>query len=298
MAEVKSCLVCGSSGFAERFSAKDCLVSGQLFLISECRSCGFVFTSDPPDEKDIGRYYISEDYISHTDKKRNLTEVAYHLARSIMLRKKYRLISRVSISKTGTLLDVGSGTGYFAAYMKKRGWNVTGIELSEQARSVSVSKSGINALEPSEINGIPAASADCVTFWHVLEHLYDPAEWLYEVRRILKDDGKCIIAIPNIESADARWFGKNWAALDVPRHLWHFSPATITRFAVENGFVCTMIKPMPLDIFYISILSYRNQKSYMPLLRGIITGLLLSAGNLFNKERASSLIYVISKQTG
>lgn len=298
MAEVKSCLVCGNSDFAERFSAKDCLVSGQLFLISECRSCGFVFTSDPPDEKDIGRYYVSEDYISHTDKKRNFTEFAYHLARSIMLGRKYRLISRVSNSKTGTLLDVGSGTGYFAAYMKKKGWNVTGIELSEQARSVSVSKSGINALEPSEVHGIPEASADCVTFWHVLEHLYDPAKWLYEVRRILKDDGKCIVALPNINSADARRFGKDWAALDVPRHLWHFSSATLTRLALENGFVCTMIKPMPLDIFYISILSYRNQEAFMPLIRGMITGLLLSAGNLFQKGRASSLIYVISKHAG
>jgi 2-polyprenyl-3-methyl-5-hydroxy-6-metoxy-1,4-benzoquinol methylase len=298
MAEIKSCLVCGKNDFTERFSAKDCLVSGKTFLIRECRSCGFVFTSDPPDEKDIARYYVSENYISHSDKKRNLAEFAYHLARSIMLEKKYGLISGLRKNKIGTLLDVGSGTGYFAHYMVKRGWNVTGVELSEQARKFSVSKFGINALAPSEVSKIAEGSFDFITFWHVLEHLYDPVHWFNEVKRLLKDDGMCIIALPNIKSADAEWFGNDWAALDVPRHLWHFSSATMIRFAGENGFSCRIIKPMPLDTFYISTLSYRNQKVFLPLLRGTITGLFLNLGNLFKKERASSLIYLISKQEG
>lgn len=298
MAEVRTCLVCGSNDSAERFAAKDCLVSGDVFSIKRCKSCGFVFTSDPPEEKDIARYYISEDYISHSDKKRNLTEFVYHLARSIMLRKKHRLICRVCKKETGNLMDVGSGTGYFAHFMKEKGWNVTGVELSEQARDFSILKFGINALAPSEMRGTSGGSADCITFWHVLEHLYDPVKWLDEVKRILKDDGKCIIALPNIESADAVRFGKQWAALDVPRHLWHFSPATMMRFIRENGFACDMIKSMPLDIFYISILSYRNQKASLPLLKGIFAGLFLTLGNLFNKERASSLIYVLSRQPG
>jgi len=298
MAETRSCIVCGSSDSAERFATKDCLVTGDVFSIRQCRSCGFAFTSDPPEEKDIGRYYVSEDYISHSDKKRNLTEFAYHLARRFMLRKKYRLVCRVCKKETGNLLDIGSGTGYFVHFMKKRGWNVTGIELNEKARDFSVSKFGIYALAPSEIHVMEGRSADCITFWHVMEHLYDPVKWLDEVIRILKDDGRCIIALPNIASADAEWFGKQWAALDVPRHLWHFSPVTMVRFIRENGFTCDMIKSMPLDIFYISILSYRNQKASLPLLKGISTGLLLTLGNLFNKERASSLIYVLSKQPG
>jgi hypothetical protein len=130
----------------------------------------------------------------------------------------------------------------------------------------------------------------------VLEHLYEPVKWINEVKRILKNDGKCIIALPNIRSADAEWFGNLWAALDVPRHLWHFSDETMTRLIKEHGLTCVMIKSMPMDIFYIAALSYRNQGAVFPLFRGMATGLLLSLGNVFRKNRASSLIYVISKQ--
>jgi hypothetical protein len=121
--------------------------------------------------------------------------------------------------------------------------------------------------------------------------------WMKEVKRILKDDGKCIIALPNLASADARWFGDRWAALDVPRHLWHFSPATLIRFAGDQGFICREIRTMPLDVFYISALSYRDSGCRLSLLRGILTGTLLTISSLFRKNSASSLIYVMSGET-
>jgi len=122
--------------------------------------------------------------------------------------------------------------------------------------------------------------------------------WLKEIMRILKDDGICIIALPNIKSADARWFGEVWAALDVPRHLWHFSPETLRAFINEHGLICRKVIPMPLDIYYISALSYKNRGCSFPLFRGTITGLFLTFKSLFKKDRASSLIYVVSKQRG
>ena len=143
----------------------------------------------------------------------------------------------------GTLVDIGSGTGYFADYMNRNGWNVTGIELSEPAREYSISRFGLTVVSPTEISAIKDGSADCVTLWHVLEHLYEPVMWLKEIKRILKDDGKCIIALPNIQSADAEWFGNEWAALDVPRHLWHFSPATLPAFIKRHGFICKKSYP-------------------------------------------------------
>ena len=296
MAEISSCLVCKGTDLEIIFLARDCLVSGDNFTVKKCTTCGFVFTSDPPGEKDISGYYKSEDYISHSDRKKNLADHAYHLARSIMLRRKYRLIRKVCEIKTGSIVDIGSGTGYFAHFMKKKGWNVTGIELNDQARNCSAEKFGIRTEDPSGISEIPDGSADCVTFWHVLEHLYDPVKWMNEVNRILGKNGKCIIALPNVTSADANWFGSDWAALDVPRHLWHFSPSTMIRFTEEQGLSCKMTLPMLLDIFYISTLSYRNKGSGAPLLRGIITGMMLSFVNFFRKNRASSIIYVIAKQ--
>jgi len=273
-------------------------VSSKDFVIKECRVCGFAFTSEPPDEKDIAKFYISEAYISHSDKKQSLTDHVYHLARNYMLRKKYNLVRKMTGRITGSLVDIGSGTGYFAHYMNKNGWNVKGVELSEHAREYSISRFSLTVVSPSELSAIKDRSADCVTLWHVLEHLSDPLLWMNEIKRILKDDGKCIIALPNIKSADAEWFGSEWAALDVPRHLWHFSPMTLPAFIKGCGFICTKVLPMPLDIYYISTLSYKNRGCKFPLMRGMITGLFLTVKSLTKKDRASSLIYVISKQRG
>lgn len=322
MTNKDSCIVCGSTDSEVLFTAKDYLVSGKDFVLKRCSSCGFTFTADPPDEKDIARFYLSEDYISHSDKKQNLTDRLYHLARNYMLRKKYTLVSRVSGTKkdapmkTGsgrgkstmqdiesgreisTLVDIGSGTGYFADYMTRKGWNVTGIELSETAREYSISRFGLTVISPEEISTIKDGSVDCVTLWHVMEHLYDTGMWLKEISRILKSDGRCIIALPNIRSADAGWFGNEWAALDVPRHLWHFSTSTMQTFIKRHGFSCTELKPMLLDVYYIATLSYKNKGCRFPLLRGTVTGLFLTVRSMSKKDSASSLIYVISRQRG
>lgn len=297
MTEARICLVCGQAEFTDLFTAMDHLVSGESFVIRRCNACSFTFTGEPPAEKETGRYYLSEDYISHSDKRQTITEHLYHLARSYMLGRKHRLVAAVTHCDSGTLLDIGSGTGYFASFMQQKGWKVTGIELNELARNYSINRFGINALAPEEVKDISDSSVDCITFWHVLEHLYDPAMWMREVKRILKDDGKCIIALPNLVSADARWFGDRWAALDVPRHLWHFTPATMTRFAGDHGFTCRKISAMPLDVFYISALSYRNCGCRFSLLRGLLTGALLTINSLFKKNSASSLIYEMANQS-
>lgn len=294
MAETK-CLVCGSDALFDHFSATDSLVSGDKFMISGCSDCGFVFTSDPPDEKEIGAYYLSEDYISHTDKKRNLTEWLYHFARRFMLGRKASLITRVCRKDNGHLLDIGSGTGYFAAFMKEKGWTVKGVEISNLARDFSVSHFDLDVIPPDGVRSLQDKSFDCITLWHVMEHFYDPDQWMKEIYRLLKDDARCILALPNITSADSKRFGHRWAALDVPRHLWHFAPETLVKFIERNGFRCTMIKGMPIDLFYISIISYRNSKVSFAFIRGIATGILLSVSNLFTNNSSSSLIYVIKK---
>lgn len=296
MAEVRSCPACGNGDFTDLFSARDYLASSETFSVRKCTTCGLIVTADPPEEKDIGRYYLSGDYISHTDRKQNLTEHLYHFSRRFMLARKQKLVEKATGKNKGTLFDAGSGTGYFASFMQGKGWEVTGIELNEDARTHSIQKFGINAIAPGEITGISNRSADCITFWHVLEHLYDPSGWMKEVKRILKAGGKCIIALPNTASADASFFGKEWAALDVPRHLWHFSPDPFRHFVEKQGFVCDEIRSMPLDVFYISVLSYRNAGKSMALLRGLITGLFLTVSNIFRRNRASSLIYIISEQ--
>lgn len=296
MPENNICPACAATDTAELFNAKDHLVSGREFLIRRCNSCGMGWTVDSPPENEAGRYYVSEEYISHTDRKQSLADYLYHLARSFMLGRKHRITTSAVGRSSGVLLDIGSGTGYFPAFMQQRGWKVTGIELNDEARNYSASRFGIKVASPGEIKELSSASADCITFWHVLEHLYDPDGWLGEVKRILRDEGKCIIALPNFASADAEWFGSRWAALDVPRHLWHFTPDAVKQFVGKHGFKVDRIYPLPLDLFYIASLSYRNTGKGLPLIRGALTGVLIALRNLSRREKASSLVYVISKK--
>lgn len=296
MPDMSVCPACQATTATDLFQARDHLVSGREFLIRRCTNCGMGWTVDPPAEEDAGKYYVSDEYISHTDSKQSLADRLYHLARGFMLKRKGKLVDSAVGKSAGIMMDFGSGTGYFAAFMQQRGWQVTGIELSEMARNYSVERFGIRAIGPQQVRDLPSASADCVTFWHVLEHLYDPAGWMDEVKRILKDDGRCIIALPNFASADAEWFGKRWAALDVPRHLWHFSPQAFREFAEKQGFVCESTSALPLDLFYISLLSYRNDGKGMPLARGVLTGVVIALRSLFRRDSASSLVYVLSKK--
>lgn len=291
-----TCPACGASDNTGLYKAKDHLVSGRDFMIRRCNACGMGWTTDPPSESDAGKYYVSEDYISHTDRKQTTADYLYHLARSFMLGRKKRLVTSFTGKRTGVVIDIGSGTGYFPAYMKKKGWKATGIEISEAARKYSAEKFGLEVIAPANVKALPSGTADCITLWHVLEHLYNPAEWIEEIFRILKHEGICIIALPNFSSADSEWFGNRWAALDVPRHLWHFTPGSLRLFAERNGFSCERIISLPLDLFYISMLSFRNQGSRMPLIRGLLTGTFLAVRSSFRKYRASSLVYVLSKR--
>lgn len=296
MPERNICPVCGAADIIALYHAVDHLVSGRKFLIRQCSACGMGWTADPPAEAEAGNYYISEEYISHTDRKQSLSDYIYHLARSFMLGRKRRLVATSTGKKNGSLVDVGSGTGYFAAFMQKRGWKVTGVEISDNAREYSVARFGIRAVPPAEFKSLPTGSADCITFWHVLEHLYEPDLWMGEVNRILRNDGRCIVALPNFASADAVRFGNRWAALDVPRHLWHFTPAAFVKFAGRHRLACEKVSALPLDLFYISYLSYRNEGKSVPLIKGAVTGLFIALRNLFRKEQASSLVFVISKK--
>ena len=296
MSDMSVCPSCQATTASDLFRAKDHLVSGREFLVRRCAICGMGWTVDPPAEEEAGKYYASDEYISHTDNKQSLADRIYHIARGFMLKRKGKLVESAVGKSAGIMIDFGSGTGYFAAFMQKRGWQVTGIELSEKARNYSVERFGISAIEPQQVRSLLSASADCVTFWHVLEHLYDPAGWMGEIKRILKDDGRCIVALPNFASADSKWFGKGWAALDVPRHLWHFTPDAFRQFAVKQGFKCESTSALPLDLFYISLLSYRNTGKGMPLARGVLTGVVIALRSLFRRESASSLVYVLSKK--
>lgn len=291
----KYCPGCGTAAIAPKLFVKDHSVSGQLFDIWQCNACSLRFTQHVPALLEIGPYYQSDNYISHTDTKKGLVNILYHMVRNTTLRRKKVLIERVTAIQHGDLLDIGAGTGAFCGYMKKHGWAITGLEPDEATRNRAAALHGVALQHTDELLHLPAASFDVVTLWHVLEHVHALHEYMHQVRRVLKTEGKAFIAVPNYTSYDAGVYKAYWAAYDVPRHLYHFSPLSMKRLLQQHGLKLLDAMPMWYDSFYVSILSEQYRKGAPAYLAAFITGLISNAKAMLNKERCSSLIYVIDK---
>jgi 2-polyprenyl-3-methyl-5-hydroxy-6-metoxy-1,4-benzoquinol methylase len=292
------CPLCANEEIRLQFNCNDHFVSGRSFEIFKCSSCGFNFTQDSPDESGIAQFYESDEYISHSDTAKGFTNKIYRIARSLMLKRKKNLINRITGLRKGTILDIGSGTGYFAGIMKKSGWLAKGIEINEKARTFSMAHFGLEVYSPDMISAIAKDSFDCITLWHVLEHFHDPFNYISEILRLLKPGAVCVIALPNSGSFDARHYGQFWAAWDVPRHLWHFNPATFRNFSEKSGLILENLKILPLDVFYISQLSEKYKGSLLPFVRGIFKATIFAFLSSFDKSKSSSVIYILRKPAG
>lgn len=295
MVHLDVCPLC-SGRIVPAFTCTDFFVTREKFDLSKCTECGFIFTQDHPSESEAGKYYESDEYISHSDTSKGIINKVYRLARDLMLKRKRSLVKKVTGLSKGSLLDIGCGTGHFANEMKQSGWQVKGIEISEKARAFASDHFGLEVLSPSSINGIERKSLDCITLWHVLEHFNDPSEYMKNISELLRPEGRCVIALPNCSSYDATHYRKYWAAWDVPRHLWHFTPETFRLFCEKSGFELNLIRDLPADVFYISVLSEKYKKSRTAFIKGIIWGGAFWFLSVFNRKRSSSLIYVIRKK--
>ena len=290
------CPLCGGQQLEHALTCTDHYASGEQFEVIRCVHCGLLMTQGVPVEAEIGKYYETPDYISHSDTQQGLMNRVYHWVRQYMLSRKAALVKRTSGLSEGSLLDYGTGTGYFANAMLCQGWKVKAIEKSPQARAFAKKQFGLNVEAEHSLKDYPSMSLDVVTLWHVMEHLEHLNEMWETLHRILKDKGVLIVAVPNPESYDARKYKEWWAAYDVPRHLWHFSPLVMQRFGEKHGFVLEKEHPMPFDAFYVSMLTEKYKSNELSFVKGLWTGTLAWFSALGNKERSSSLIYVFRKK--
>ncbi|HXB13295.1 MAG TPA: methyltransferase domain-containing protein, partial [Bacteroidia bacterium] len=134
METLTNCPVCNSTSFTPYVECIDYTVSKDKFQIVQC-ACGFRFTNPRPEEAEAGKYYQSEDYISHSNTKKGLVNSLYQFARKFTLKRKLKLVQQVSGKQNGALLDMGCGTGEFLNTCKENGWKVEGIEPSPEARA-------------------------------------------------------------------------------------------------------------------------------------------------------------------
>jgi len=147
----------------------------------------------------------------------------------------------------GDLIDVGCGDGRFLLAMQQRGWRVTGSETDPVAADLARRRTGATILEePLEAMSLPEASYDLVSLLHVLEHVPDPRATLTICHRLLRPGGALLLDLPNAGSPEASLFGANWYHLDLPRHLWGFTPQSLVRLTEEIGFTVESVRQYPL----------------------------------------------------
>ncbi len=266
-----------------------------IFEIWECRECTFRFTQNIPGTDDMGAYYQSDNYISHTDTRKGFINMLYHRVRKRTLLGKLDLIRRYTGIQTGHLLDIGAGTGAFLYTMQQAGWKVSGIEPDAGSRTRALDNYNIALQSPEKLYETTGESVDVITLWHVLEHVHDIHGYMAAIKKTLKPGGTLIIAVPNYTCYDSRIYGKYWAAYDVPRHLWHFSPFSMKKLLNRHGLKTDLIKPMWYDSFYVSMLSEQYKTGRPAFIPGIFNGLLSNIKTIFNSEKCSSLIYIIKK---
>jgi 2-polyprenyl-3-methyl-5-hydroxy-6-metoxy-1,4-benzoquinol methylase len=294
MHHVPACPACHHTDYSPFLSCKDYTVSHETFQLVKCTNCGFVITSPRPEEDELPRYYQSQAYISHANRSLNLVDAVYKVTRRFTLQWKYNIMQKHSIRKPSSLFDFGCGTGDFLLECKKHGMNISGAEPSIRARNEAARKTGAN-IAPA-LNQI-AGKFDAITLWHVLEHVPDLEATLVALKHHLEKEGTLFIAIPNYRSKDATRYGVHWAGFDVPRHLWHFSKDTMARLLTRVKLNVVHILPMPLDAYYVSLLSEKYKTgnyNVSTITKGLLQGWKSNRAAKSTREY-SSLIYIIRK---
>ena len=289
-----SCPACGQKNIVAVLSAEDYTVSHQQFEIWECKNCTLRFTQNVPAQNEIGPFYQSENYISHSDTSKGFVNVLYHRVRSHTLNRKRKLVQEFTARQKGDILDIGCGIGAFLHSMHECGWETTGLEPDAMAREKAKELYGLQVGNSAKLFELPATTFDAITMWHVLEHVHELHQYLEQLKKILKPDGKLFVAVPNYTSYDAGIYKQFWAAYDVPRHLYHFSPQAMKTLLTSHAMKVEETKPMWYDSFYVSLLSEKYKTGKANLVKGFVNGNISNLKATGNTEKCSSLIYIVS----
>ncbi len=269
---------------------KDHFLSQEEFELFRNDKFGFLETHPRPLD-DLAKYYDSSDYISHTDSQNNWFEKIYQLVKNYNIRYKFSKLH--SPGPGSKILDYGCGAGDFLLYAQNKKLDVFGIEPNASALKITQEKIGKNNASNKSILEINERF-DIITLWHVLEHIPNLFEFIEQLKLKLNPGGKILIAVPNYESFDAKFYREYWAAYDVPRHLWHFAPDSFEKLFNNFGMKIEKKYPLWFDSYYVCILSAKYKKSSFGFVTAFLIATLSNLNGVFSGNY-SSVIYQITK---
>lgn len=268
---------------------KDHFLTGEIFELKDDKIEGIKKTFPIPENLD--RYYNSEDYISHHQDSNNLRTKIYKIFQHFNLNYKYNIVAK-NTYKDAAILDYGCGAGDFLKVLEND-FVTFGYEPNDSALQAAALKNNKTAFV-DDISKIENNTLQAITLWHVLEHIENLQDTIKIFHNKLTDNGLLIIAVPNHLSYDAKKYKENWAAYDVPRHIWHFSQIGISNLLKEN-WILQETKPLILDAYYISLISEKYKKNPLFWLSGLFYGTISNLKSLKSGE-FSSLIYIFRKK--
>ena len=223
---IEPCPVCGHAGAREWLQAPDRFHGRrQSYVLVRCLACSLVWVTHPPRPEEMHEHY-TEDYL-------RLISAAGENSPG---RWGFRKVAVAQYKQSGSLLDLGCSSGAFLEFFKGESWRLYGIEMSAACAKRAEAKSGAQVFV-GDIVKAPFApkSFDVITCFDVLEHLYEPRQVMAKVVGWLKPGGIFYVFVPNVDSAEARVFGSYWCGLELPRHLFHYSPASLRCLANSVG---------------------------------------------------------------
>ncbi len=235
------CNLCGQDETRGLFKKRDKFALAEdEFNVVECLECGLLYINPRPTPEEIGKFYPETYSWKETlEADSSLTQWVRKMEKGYryhLLKGEVEKVVKYTGKRNGLVLDVGCGTGDRLDVFRAVGFDAQGVETSDSADyarehlKLNVFKGDLFSAHFSD------RSFDCVTLYNVLEHTHDPGKVCREVHRILKDDGSLVIQVPNKDSFQYQIFGSRWAAFDVPRDLYYFSPETLFTLLEKTGF--------------------------------------------------------------
>lgn len=307
MKKLKECPICLSKKITFLFNQQDKNINilGK-FSLFKCNNCDGIFLNPQPSSKESEKFYPEENYYSlgkiqdekcsiKTRIKMKLYNLYFSKNKNLFKRAIFSpikfMIRGTNIRKDGKLLDVGCGSGQFLYEMKSLGLDICGIEpgnFNEEGNKkydLNIKKMDIKSAR------YPKDSFDIITLNHVLEHLNNPNETLYEINRVLKKEGTFILGIPNTNSLAYKIFGKNWYQLDIPRHVINYSNKNIHILLGKNGFKIQKIRynsrPSQFSVSLMYTFNIKNR-----FIKNILNVIFLPLTWIVNSLRAGDQIEV------